>query len=307
MPKQNNFSNAVKVKIFETDIIKIKDICEENEEENHNFRIFIKSGDFDYEKFRRIVDEVEKQIDCTTCGNCCKVLSVKLTEEDIQKIAKHLKISEDKFIKKYVTKNNEGKCEFKYKPCIFLENNKCTIREVRPQECREFPHLKKDITTRTIQFIFNAEVCPIAFNVLENAKIMLWDDIVEEIENFDPSKYEVIELCDEVGTCVTAINDDNRELFYPILFAIEESIVNYYKHSPSLKDADIIVSLKKIRDNIFSKTSSFNELENEITNRIKVVLFLNNYSRRDVFLSISCILKSVKLHKSTGGNRGYLS
>jgi len=54
---------------------------------------------------------------------------------------------------------------------------KCKIYEVRPKNCKTYPNLNKDITIRYNQFLNNAEICPIAFNVLENAKEEFLEDI----------------------------------------------------------------------------------------------------------------------------------
>lgn len=132
------------------------------------------------------------------------------------------------------------------------------------------------------------------------------EETKEKLENFDPKEHAVVDLCKEDGTGIAAINDANKEAFYPILMAIEETIWEQYSEESSLKDSEVIESLKNIRDNIFSEGAKFNRLEDNIIKKIKLVLFLNNYSQRDVSLSISSIIKSAKLHRSVGGSRGYL-
>ena len=119
-------------------------------------------------------------------------------------------------------------------------------------------------------------------------------------------KDSVLDLCDEVGTGFDAITKANENSFYPILFSIEETIYLHYQKDLSLEDSQIIESLKKLRDNIFSENAEFNAFENEIIKKIKRTLHLNSYNKRDVSLSISKVLNSVKLHKSIGGKRGYL-
>ncbi|MBI5072592.1 hypothetical protein HZA99_02120 [Candidatus Woesearchaeota archaeon] len=78
-----------------------------------------------------------------------------------------------------------------------------------------------------------------------------------------------------------------------------------YSEDSSLKDSEVIESLKNVRDKIFSENAAFNRLEEDIITKLKVVLFMNNYDRRDLSLSISSVLKSAKLHRSVGGNKGY--
>ena len=128
-----------------------------------------------------------------------------------------------------------------------------------------------------------------------------------ELENFDPDLRTIASLCKETGTGIGAITDMNKEAFYPILMAIEETIWIYYSKNSSLKDLEVIKSLKGIRDNIFLENARFNRMEEDIIQKLKLVLFLNNYDIRDVSLSISSVLKSAKLHRSVGGSRGYLN
>lgn len=141
------------------------------------------------------------------------------------------------------------------------------------------------------------------------------DEIPEEMEkeieaklkNFKPEDHSVLKLCKESGTGISAINDTNTEAFMPLLMTIEETIWRHYSEDDSLKDTEIIESLKNIRNNIFSTNTEFNEMENEIITKIKVILMVNNYDKRDLSLSISKVLKSAKMHKSMGGSRGYLN
>jgi hypothetical protein len=61
---------------IETNLKRIEQLAEENEDENWAFRSFLKQLDIGRKDLdaivHRINDEVSAQIDCTTCGNCCK-------------------------------------------------------------------------------------------------------------------------------------------------------------------------------------------------------------------------------------------
>ena len=57
-------------------------------------------------------------------------------------------------------------------PCSFLmQDNRCSIYDVRPKACREFPHTdrikQKQLLNLTQK---NTEVCPAVFNIIENLK-----------------------------------------------------------------------------------------------------------------------------------------
>jgi len=120
------------------------------------------------------------------------------------------------------------------------------------------------------------------------------------------NEQSILDLCDQEGTGFEAIGEDVKEIFYPILFTIEETIYLYSKKDLLLEDLRIIESLKKLRDNILSEKTNYNTLENAIINRIKIILRLNSYSKRDILLSLSKVLNSVKLHRSLDGKKGYL-
>ena len=70
--------------------------------------------------------------------------------------------------------NEECKTRMKQIPCPFLDGNLCTIYDDRPKDCRDFPHLhKRDMRSRSIALIENAELCPIVFNTLQRLKMRL--------------------------------------------------------------------------------------------------------------------------------------
>jgi len=170
--------------VFETDIEKMKAHCRSKpiQKENQRFWEFLRSDELDQERFQKIVKEITEKIDCTKCANCCKLLKPTLNEQDIARISEHLNLAKGDFILKYAVKNNENEFELKQMPCAFLVDNKCRIYEIRPKSCKEYPNLLgKDVTVRCRAFFSNTEMCPIVFNVLENAK----EEFLEDIYTFE--------------------------------------------------------------------------------------------------------------------------
>ena len=170
--------------VFETDVERIKTHCRSKsiQRENKKFWEFLKSDEIDHERFQKIVKEVTGKIDCTKCSNCCKALRPALNEQDIGRISEHLNLAKEDFISKYTVRSSENEFELKQMPCPFLFDNKCQIYEIRPESCKEYPNLlAKDVTTRCHAFFRNAEVCPIVFNALENAK----EEFLEDIYSFE--------------------------------------------------------------------------------------------------------------------------
>lgn len=162
------------------DIFKIKQLTLKKEEENWGFRTFLKSSDIPAKKIDNIVHRLYEQIspliDCSTCGNCCKEIVPVLKENDIENMANGLKIKNNDFKKQYLIKveDKEG-YTFKSAPCPFLANNRCSMYDFRPDECRSYPHLhKSDFSSRTIGVIHNCAICPIVYNVYEKLKHKIW-------------------------------------------------------------------------------------------------------------------------------------
>lgn len=82
---------------------------------------------------------------CARCGACCKWPGeVGLTTEDISRIAKFLKLEEKTFIEQYTQIGYyRTRLVLKESPdgaCIFLEENRCKIYPVRPEQCKLFPN-----------------------------------------------------------------------------------------------------------------------------------------------------------------------
>ena len=164
--------------IFEADIKEIKKRMKQQEKENLLFWKWLKEDKLDLEIFSKIVKEVTERIDCTKCANCCKEISPVLGKEDIEKAAEKLNINKEELIEKY-TKTDVDKDIVFNLPCPMLKENKCSIYNARPKDCINFPNLDKDISCRCHQFFSNAEICPIVFNVLENAKSEFEQELYE--------------------------------------------------------------------------------------------------------------------------------
>jgi uncharacterized protein len=81
---------------------------------------------------------------CTGCGKCCTGSPgyVYLSEQDLYRLADHFQLSPHDFAKKYVRKiedqyallDRQGSND-----CIFLKENRCSVYEARPAQCKTFP------------------------------------------------------------------------------------------------------------------------------------------------------------------------
>lgn len=113
--------------------------------------------------------EVFREIDCTKCANCCKILGPLFTEADISRIAKHFRMGLPVFEDMYLRVDEDNDKVFKSMPCPFLgEDNLCSIYDIRPKACREFPHTDRkkiyQINHLTIQ---NTLICPAVYLFVE--------------------------------------------------------------------------------------------------------------------------------------------
>ena len=108
--------------------------------------------------------EVWKEIDCLSCANCCKVMSPTYTFTDIKRIAAHLGMKPKDFKEKWLYHDKRSNDWMNTsRPCQFLDlkTNRCSIYEVRPADCAEFPHLlKKPIPDYMHVHKQNIEYCP---------------------------------------------------------------------------------------------------------------------------------------------------
>jgi Fe-S-cluster containining protein len=121
---------------------------------------------------RRLHDEAFSIIDCTRCANCCKTVSPLFINEDVHRIAQHLKMSEADFQATYLRADEDGELCLKSLPCSFLaEDGRCTIYEVRPKDCAEYPHTQKnEFATRTRGHAQNTLTCPAVYWIVERLR-----------------------------------------------------------------------------------------------------------------------------------------
>ncbi len=113
-----------------------------------------------------------ERTDCLDCANCCKTTGPLFTSSDIERIAKFFKLKPSQFIDRYLRIDEENDYVLQQVPCTFLgSDNYCSIYEVRPKACREFPHTDRkkfhQISNLTLK---NVSICPAAFNIVEAMK-----------------------------------------------------------------------------------------------------------------------------------------
>jgi Fe-S-cluster containining protein len=162
-----------------TDLVQIRLQGEKKRDENLRFRRHMKSHDYSDRILRRIAEEIQDQIDCTACANCCRVATAVIQERDVERLARYLRIPPARFLAEYSMEGEEGETILRRsdeKGCVFLDGNECTVYDARPDTCRHFPHMVRgagSIASRMWQFVDRATYCPIVYNSLEAFKTEL--------------------------------------------------------------------------------------------------------------------------------------
>ncbi|MCL2712929.1 MAG: YkgJ family cysteine cluster protein [Methanomassiliicoccaceae archaeon] len=103
-----------------------------------------------------VCERLHNRFECEMCGKCCHQANINVRDEEVQRIADHLKISSDEFISEYLYRNNNLWLFKKSGACRFLdENNKCKIWQKRPMICGDFPYLVAKFMSRVYLSIVN--------------------------------------------------------------------------------------------------------------------------------------------------------
>lgn len=166
--------NATKMKHIELDIDTISQMGEEKEDENFDFRAFLKGQDSEKVDLiaHRLNREITAQIDCQKCGNCCESLRPDVSNSEIDRLSKLDNISREDFVSQFIEQDDmDGANYLKDIPCKYLKDKSCSIYSDRPENCKSYPYLhKKGFTSRTFGVIDNYAICPIVYNVYEQLK-----------------------------------------------------------------------------------------------------------------------------------------
>lgn len=120
-------------------------------------------------KIHDLHDKATAKTNCLECGNCCRTLGPRITDKDVERMAKALRMKAADVMARYLRTDEDGDIVFQSMPCPFLgDDNYCSIYESRPKACREYPHTDRKKFYQIYKLsIKNAYTCPIVFEVLE--------------------------------------------------------------------------------------------------------------------------------------------
>jgi Fe-S-cluster containining protein len=122
--------------------------------------------------FHSAHEEVFAQVNCLDCANCCKTTSPIFRNVDIDRIAQHLGIRPAELTSKYLHIDEDGDWVLNQSPCAFLNaDNTCSVYEVRPKACREYPHTDRKHMSQIMELTYrNTLVCPAVGMMAERIK-----------------------------------------------------------------------------------------------------------------------------------------
>ena len=159
------------------DLVQIRALATQKEDENWRFRGFVKSSNLDPDEMDRQVFETTRRvwadIDCTTCANCCREVRPTFSQVDVSRLAARLGVSQQKFIDAYLqpAEDETNPWETRTTPCPFLSDNRCSVYEDRPADCKRYPYLyEPEFAFRAMAMIERTFTCPIVYEVFEELK-----------------------------------------------------------------------------------------------------------------------------------------
>ena len=166
-------------------LINLRSFKQKVRHNRRRFRIFLsrleKNPHKDLKAISIVADKhTWSETDCLSCANCCKTMTPTFTPEDIRRISLHLGMTGKAFKTKYLYKDKrDGDWMNVKQPCQFLNltDNKCSIYEVRPEDCSGFPHHhKKKMTDYIHVYKQNVEFCPATYKWVEKIMALVKED-----------------------------------------------------------------------------------------------------------------------------------
>lgn len=162
---------------LDPDLDNIAERAKDKHKENKMFFTKLKKKppkQLDY-MMQELHDKEFERTDCLECANCCKTTGPLFTDKDVDRIAKHFKMKPSRFIDEYLRVDEDHDYVLKSVPCVFLgSDNYCSIYDVRPKACKEFPHTdRKKFQQISHLTMKNVAICPAAYNIVEEMKRLI--------------------------------------------------------------------------------------------------------------------------------------
>lgn len=156
------------------DLNRFRELAASRSPENRKFLQGLRKKDARMidDAFHQQHDEVFEEINCLDCANCCKTTSPIFYQNDIDRLAKGMRIRPGEFIEKYLRIDDDNDYVLHSSPCPFLgSDNYCSVYNDRPKACREYPHTNRKKMVQIMDLTYkNALVCPAVLEMVERLK-----------------------------------------------------------------------------------------------------------------------------------------
>jgi Fe-S-cluster containining protein len=105
-----------------------------------------------------------KKYSCKSCGVCCKYpCEIDLSDKDIMRFSEALGITDARFFYLYKVKESNNPPTLPHslpgEPCPFLKDNKCSMYKARPDVCRFYPIICKELEGKPVIAFYIHEHC----------------------------------------------------------------------------------------------------------------------------------------------------
>src|ERR1700690_529911 len=91
-----------------TDLVQIRRLEQQQRGENAKVRAYLRNHRDSDRRLRRFGEQIEAEIDCTACANCCRVTEVGITGKDVEKLAKFVGAGELEFVDQFTALDQSG-------------------------------------------------------------------------------------------------------------------------------------------------------------------------------------------------------
>ncbi len=157
-----------------TDLAEVFRLGTAKARENLEFRRYLSAHHHREDEFHILASQVQPQIDCQACANCCRHSTVSVDQGEIAEIARHLNSTPEDVSQLYTGPDPDSPLlrtlRTTAEGCVFLDGNLCMVYEARPRACRDFPYVtvgRHSLGGRPASHARWAPYCPIIFNALE--------------------------------------------------------------------------------------------------------------------------------------------
>jgi len=123
-------------------------------------------------------DTAWKEVSCIDCGHCCKKMTPTWKKSEAKRMAAHVGMTYEAYFDKYLyVEEKTGDIMNKETPCQHydLKRGLCSVYELRPHDCSEFPHFhRKDFLDQMDEvFIPNMPRCPATLVMIEKLESIM--------------------------------------------------------------------------------------------------------------------------------------